>query len=425
MKSILRAVRKLGPGILFASMAVGTSHLVLSTKAGASYGWLMILPILLANVLKYPFFQYGVRFPKATGKSLIQGYAEQNPRFLWAYSLITLLNAISIPAALYLITGQLMGFVLEPGAAIPTWKMMAMISTVTAVLVIGRYRFLENSLKLLVAGLLAILVYAVARSVATGPTHPDLLWSLPVWGSGLAPWLFLMSLIGWMPTAVETAAWVSMWKIEKDSNENLKTSFNESLREFDTGYVLTAILALLFFFIGWWVFYGSNTVFELSGSAFSQQFATLFSSQLGEEFRLLIGLAAFATMLSSAMTAHDALGRVTVECASFLGKGMSESSKRRWIGISIVCIAAVNMAVIQWFASDMTSLITVATFISFVFAPLLGWLNLKTMTHPSVANEFRPGKVNRVWAWTGIAILGLLATGYLASLILPMISGES
>jgi len=51
-----KILSQLGPGLLFASMSIGTSHLVLSTKAGAQYGWIMILPIIIANVLKYPFF---------------------------------------------------------------------------------------------------------------------------------------------------------------------------------------------------------------------------------------------------------------------------------------------------------------------------------------------------------------------------------
>ena len=61
MKALIKA---LGPGLLFASMAIGTSHLVLSTKAGAQYGWIMIVPTLLANLLKYPFFEFGVRYTR-------------------------------------------------------------------------------------------------------------------------------------------------------------------------------------------------------------------------------------------------------------------------------------------------------------------------------------------------------------------------
>ena len=56
MSTFKTLVRNLGPGLLFASMAIGTSHLVLSTKAGAQYGWVMIIPIILANLFKYPFF---------------------------------------------------------------------------------------------------------------------------------------------------------------------------------------------------------------------------------------------------------------------------------------------------------------------------------------------------------------------------------
>jgi hypothetical protein len=52
--NIRRFFDRLGPGLLFASMAIGTSHLVLSTKAGAVYGPLMIVPILLANL--YPCY---------------------------------------------------------------------------------------------------------------------------------------------------------------------------------------------------------------------------------------------------------------------------------------------------------------------------------------------------------------------------------
>ena len=46
----------LGPGILFASAAIGVSHLVQSTRAGALYGLGMVWAVVAANVAKYPFF---------------------------------------------------------------------------------------------------------------------------------------------------------------------------------------------------------------------------------------------------------------------------------------------------------------------------------------------------------------------------------
>ena len=73
MTQLKLLIKNLGPGLLFAGMAIGTSHLVLSTKAGAQYGWIMVIPIILANIFKYPFFEFGVRYTNITNTSLIEG----------------------------------------------------------------------------------------------------------------------------------------------------------------------------------------------------------------------------------------------------------------------------------------------------------------------------------------------------------------
>ena len=54
MKAILA---RLGPGLLYAGAAVGVSHLVQSTRAGANYGLLMIVVVVAANIIKYPFLK--------------------------------------------------------------------------------------------------------------------------------------------------------------------------------------------------------------------------------------------------------------------------------------------------------------------------------------------------------------------------------
>lgn len=67
-------LQSLGPGIMAATAAIGGSHLVASTKAGAIYGWQLAGVILLVNLLKYPFFRAGVQYTMATGRSLVDGY---------------------------------------------------------------------------------------------------------------------------------------------------------------------------------------------------------------------------------------------------------------------------------------------------------------------------------------------------------------
>ena len=82
-------------------MAIGTSHLVLSTQAGARFGGWMILPIILANLLKYPFFEFGVRYTQVTQRSLIEGYQNRGKAIFWTYALVTLVSSFTILAALY------------------------------------------------------------------------------------------------------------------------------------------------------------------------------------------------------------------------------------------------------------------------------------------------------------------------------------
>ena len=53
--------KKLGPGLLFAGAAIGVSHLVQSTRAGADYGLGLVWALVLVNIFKYPFFQYGMK----------------------------------------------------------------------------------------------------------------------------------------------------------------------------------------------------------------------------------------------------------------------------------------------------------------------------------------------------------------------------
>ena len=78
-------LRKLGPGLLFAGAAIGVSHLVQSTRAGADFGWGLIWALVLVNLFKYPFFQFGPRYALATGESLLDGYKKLGKSYLWIY----------------------------------------------------------------------------------------------------------------------------------------------------------------------------------------------------------------------------------------------------------------------------------------------------------------------------------------------------
>jgi Mn2+/Fe2+ NRAMP family transporter len=62
-----------------AAAAIGVSHLVQSTRAGAEFGFALVWAVVLANIFKYPFLEFGPRYALATGKNMIEGYAKMSP----------------------------------------------------------------------------------------------------------------------------------------------------------------------------------------------------------------------------------------------------------------------------------------------------------------------------------------------------------
>ncbi len=411
MSSLKILLKNLGPGLLFASMAIGTSHLVLSTKAGAQYGWIMIIPIILANVLKYPFFEFGVRYTNVTKKSLIEGYLNMGRKYLWLYALITLISVFTILAALYVVTAGLLINLLKISTVNLSLTALGLFIFISTLLIMGRYRFLEISLKLVVSVLFITLFITTVLVINKGQIAPVSNFQRPAVFNEVGI-LFLIGLVGWMPTAVEASGWVSMWSMEKLKSMKKTPSLKESLYEFNLGYILTALLAVLFLVIGCMTLYGTGA--ELSGNAvtFADQVVSLFTSHIGSWAYFLIAIAAFATMFSTCMTAHDAVSRVSLDIISKLYPSNSFFSKNYSFAIMVIFLASVNWMVISFFGANMATLVALATFVSFVMAPIVGWMNLKTVTGNDIKNEHKPNKALKLLAYIGMAFLAFFSIYY-------------
>ena len=105
----LRNISKtLGPGLLFASTAIGVSHLVQSTRAGADYGFALVAFIVAANVFKFPFFEYGSRYANVTGESIIDGYKRIGKWMLWLYFFVVVCTMFFVTSAVGFVTSGFM-----------------------------------------------------------------------------------------------------------------------------------------------------------------------------------------------------------------------------------------------------------------------------------------------------------------------------
>jgi Mn2+/Fe2+ NRAMP family transporter len=183
---------------------------VQATRAGALYGLGLLLFILLANALKYPSFRAGPAYAAATGHSLLTGYQKQGP---WALALIVLtqfpVQVIILAASALTCAGLLGALGLKTPLAPPA---LGAVLLVLAWLLVraGGLRGLIALSRLFVATL------TVTTLLATALVLPDVSWSaealaFPPLSTGLL--LFLVALLGLMPSALDLSILHSLWAV--------------------------------------------------------------------------------------------------------------------------------------------------------------------------------------------------------------------
>ena len=152
--------KNLGPGLLFAGAAIGVSHLVQSTKAGADFGLGLLWALLLVNLFKYPFFQFGPRYASATGESLLEGYKKLGKGVLIAYFILSLATMFTIQTAVTIVTAGLASTLFGDFISIEVWTIVILIICFS-LLVIGKYKLLDHLMK----GIIIILTISTLVAV--------------------------------------------------------------------------------------------------------------------------------------------------------------------------------------------------------------------------------------------------------------------
>lgn len=162
-------LKAMGPGILMASAAVGGSHIVASTQAGAIYGWQLAIIIILANLFKYPFFRFGVQYTLSSNKTLLEGYQEKGKLYLWVFFILNVIAAMINTAAVGIVCAAILKFIFG-ALGIPFELSIPMASTIVIVvtwgiLLLGQYRFLDSLSKWIMIALTISTVSAVVIAV--------------------------------------------------------------------------------------------------------------------------------------------------------------------------------------------------------------------------------------------------------------------
>ncbi|MDZ7717857.1 MAG: Nramp family divalent metal transporter [Balneolaceae bacterium] len=336
-KSTLQGIKNsLGPGLIMAAAAIGVSHLVQSTRAGAEYGFALVWAVLLANIFKYPFLEFGPRYALATRKNLIRGYAKMSSLALWIFIIFTVSTMFAVHAAVTIVTASLATSLTGIELSVTVWCAIILVLCVIY-LFRNTYALLDKAIKVLMVILaISTVIAMILAFVNIGYTPKPKAIAPEIWTvSGVA---FLIALMGWMPIPIDAAAWQSIWTLERMKETKYKPQLGEVQFDFNLGYIGTAIIALCFLTLGAMVMYGSGEEYAASAAGFSNQLIELYTSALGDWAFVLIAACAFTTMFSTTLTVTDTYPRVVNEFVSVLKKDDNQSTEIRYryllIGVS-------------------------------------------------------------------------------------------
>jgi len=397
---------RLGPGLLFAGAAIGVSHLVQSTRAGADFGWGLLWALLLINLFKYPFFQYGPRYAQATGETLLDGYYKLGKGYLWAYFFVNVATMFTIQSAVTVVTAGLASKLFGLTNDIVYWSIMITVFC-GLLLIIGRYQLLDKFIKIIIISLAISSVLAVSVAFIKNESSLSFQQVFPK-GTGM---LFLIAFLGWMPAPLDISIWHSIWTLEKNKTQQKKTTLKESLFDFNVGYVATTFLAICFVGLGALVMFGSGLEFSSKGGVFAGQLIELYTSNLGEAAYGLIAIAAFSTMLSTTITTLDASPRAMSKTIQLLFNRL-KSSYLIWLLI----LSIGTIAIFLFLLPEMGKLVQIATVLSFITAPLYAFLNYRLVISKQMPEKFRPNRELRILSIIGLLFLSGFTLFYLLSL---------
>lgn len=410
-RSYWEGIRKsLGPGIIMAAAAIGVSHLVQSTRAGAEYGYALVWAVLLANLFKYPFLEFGPRYALATGQDMIRGYAKLSRTALWIFILFTLFTMFAIHAAVTIVTGSLMSSLTGIELSVTTWSGIVL-GFCVLLLIQNRYSLFDSMIKvLMVIFALSTIVAVIAAFSVTGYQAEPGFIAPEIWTvSGVA---FLIALMGWMPIPIDAATWHSIWTIEKIRITGYKPRLSEIRFDFNLGYIGAAVIALFFLALGALIMYGSGQEYASSAADFSGQFLNLYTLTLGEWSAIIIIICAFTTMFSTTLTVTDTYPRVLTHILNVL-KPQTETYEKRIYRILLPVVSIGSFMFLYLLGDRFRMLIDLATTLSFLTAPVLAFINHKLIHHPEIPEEYRPKPWLSRLSISGILFLTLFAFIYI------------
>ncbi len=409
--SFARIQKKLGPGLMFAAAAVGTSHLVQSTRAGTEYGLTFAWIIVFICLLKYPLFRFGAEYAAATGQTLIEGYSHRGKWLVILMAAAILIEGVGAIAGVSLVTSGIAQ--LAFGTNFDDFGAATALMIVTALIVaVGRYHFIENITKVFVV-LFAILTLGSAIATLSLLLAGSNVIALPLQPNREA-FGFVVAVTGWMPSGNVAAILLAAWVCAKAKTENRPIPVSEARFDFNVGYCSAMVLALCFVMMGTAVLLGSGQTMPAGSVGFDALLIDIFATSLGEWAEWAILIAALAVMYSTLLAIIDGFPRLMADIARSLGilSGNPKRERTQFIGLLATMITLPGI-VLGLFLESFTAFIDLVTTVAFIVGPIVSGANHVMITGKEVALVDRPPKWLLHWNIVAVVVLTVAALVFL------------
>ncbi len=355
-----------------ASAAVGVSHLVQSTRAGVYYGLSAIIIVLLANFMKYPFYEYAHRYASSTGKNLLDAYKALGRFYLWSFLGVNILTSIGAMSVVSLVTAALLKFIMFPDTPLAVIA-CGLLLLCWSILLIGRYQWLETVCKYLMVVLSITTLFAVIFGLIYYEAPVDAVDNtISVFDLSNMP--FIVALMGWMPASSEVAVWQSLWVQAEGRARGHAITLRDAKFDFNSGYILIAVLACLFVAIGAIPFKGqgiSDVPAEFAG-----QFISMYSELIGDWSRPLVATTAVIAMFSTVFTLLDAYPRsLSFSIKTLFPETSIKEPVLRHIFTGIIIVIATYLVSLN--AGSIAWLVDLVTIAASLAMPYFAWLNMR------------------------------------------------
>jgi Mn2+/Fe2+ NRAMP family transporter len=311
----------------------------------------------------------------------------------------------TVSAAVSFVAGGILQVLLPFGTTI---ELATLIIFVVCLLILwtGKFSILEKGIK----------VMALIMFVTTLTTFVLVFFQpgLPVLNkTQIPPHLpVVIALMGWMPTALDISSWSSLWTVEKMKDKAI--SISDAKFDFNFGYAITAVLALVFLVLGAKTLYPNSTALADTAVGFANQLLGIFTSTIGGWSFVIVALAAFTIMFSTSLTVLDGYSRAVSHVLKLLG--LEQLSEKRIYRFILIFMVLVSLGIIYAFGSSLSFLVGLATTISFVIAPIVAIANLYVVKNQNFPKKEQP----RLWLFllslAGLIFLTSFSVVYLTNL---------